>query len=335
MSKLFNLKEWLTIADTAKHLSIVFEEEVTEADVLRLALDGELQLSVYFVNHVYARYGKVVGREDIEWDECPPALAEKIPGLSDKEKNNPVFIMKSLQIDDERFLNLAPEVSKIQGVWNLPMIGSEQLDVEHEYQNLTNGPAVTLINLGGTLVEGEDESICQLQESYDANEYTTGSTAQLETINSHILEHDIDVKKAQKLLKKHKEQRKEYHEKRKNKDNSEDYYPAGGLPVDSILVVRTNAVRKLELFLSQKDNQLYEPNPFTEKERNSMLKLILGMAISKYDYTPGAKRNSATGENNGSIFNDLLSLDMGLDSDTIRKFIKEAEDKFSENISTS
>ena len=32
MGKLFNLKEWLTVADAARHLSIVFGEDVTEAD---------------------------------------------------------------------------------------------------------------------------------------------------------------------------------------------------------------------------------------------------------------------------------------------------------------
>jgi hypothetical protein len=74
LGKLFNLKEWLTVADAARHLSIVFGEDVTEADVLRLALDGHLRLSVNFVNHARARCGKVVGYEgaifremDLEW----------------------------------------------------------------------------------------------------------------------------------------------------------------------------------------------------------------------------------------------------------------------------
>ena len=51
-SKLFKLKKWLTIPETAKHLSIMFGEEVQEADVLRLGLDRHLKLSVNFVNHV-------------------------------------------------------------------------------------------------------------------------------------------------------------------------------------------------------------------------------------------------------------------------------------------
>lgn len=56
-SKLFNLKEWLTIPETAKHLSIIFGEEVNEADVLRLGLDRHLKLSVNFVNHAHAKRG--------------------------------------------------------------------------------------------------------------------------------------------------------------------------------------------------------------------------------------------------------------------------------------
>lgn len=42
MSKLFKLKEWLTMGDAARHLSLAFGENVTEADVFRLALDGHM-----------------------------------------------------------------------------------------------------------------------------------------------------------------------------------------------------------------------------------------------------------------------------------------------------
>lgn len=54
---LFNLKEWLTLEDAAHHLSIMFGEEVTVADVLRLAIDKRLTLSVDFVNHGTVRKG--------------------------------------------------------------------------------------------------------------------------------------------------------------------------------------------------------------------------------------------------------------------------------------
>ena len=96
-SKLLNLREWLTVPDAARHLSNVFEEEVSEADILRLALDEHLKLSVYFVNHAHAIRGKVVSYEE-----------------KDKEIKGALF-RKSLNIDNNRYLNLKDEVTTIRG----------------------------------------------------------------------------------------------------------------------------------------------------------------------------------------------------------------------------
>lgn len=69
--KLFNLKKWLTVTDAARRLSIAFSEEVTEADVLRLALDGHLRLSVHFVNHANARRGLVGPITEAQFKDVP------------------------------------------------------------------------------------------------------------------------------------------------------------------------------------------------------------------------------------------------------------------------
>ncbi len=60
MSKLLNLKQWLTIKDAARHLSILFGEDVGEADILRLGLDKKLQLSVNLVNHATVKRQKII-----------------------------------------------------------------------------------------------------------------------------------------------------------------------------------------------------------------------------------------------------------------------------------
>ncbi len=65
-----------------------------------------------------------------------------------------------------------------------------------------------------------------------------------------------------------------------------------------------------------------------ERERDSLLKLILGMSVDRYGYRVGEKRNSATGDKGNSIAARLESLGIRLDSDTIRKYLKEAEDRF-------
>ncbi len=258
MGKLFELKEWLTVADAARHLSIAFGEDVTEADVLRLALDGRLRLSVYLVNHAKARCGKVAryteaelavaiqsGKlpEDLEWMKLPKDLGAAIRGESGGEE---VTHLMSLRIDDDRYLTLDDDVTTLRGVWDLPMIGNERLDIEHEYQNLTGGPAVTLQGLDGAFVEGRDGEICQLLESYDDNEYQSGSRAALEQLRLHIETRGIEDAEAESLLNRHKEQRKEFLEKQRTRPAKENYYPAGGLPNDAVIVVRTQALREFE-----------------------------------------------------------------------------------------
>jgi len=46
MSKLLKLKRWLTTEEAAKYLTGALSEPVTEADIFRLALDGQITLSV-------------------------------------------------------------------------------------------------------------------------------------------------------------------------------------------------------------------------------------------------------------------------------------------------
>ena len=73
--------------------------------------------------------------------------------------------------------------------------------------------------------------------------------------------------------------------------------------------------------------------PLHGSERDSLLKMVLGMAIAAYDYNPGTT-NRATGENKGSIFADLRQCGLTLDADTVRKFLREAETRFKPLIRT-
>ena len=59
--------------------------------------------------------------------------------------------------------------------------------------------------------------------------------------------------------------------------------------------------------------------PLHTRERESALKLIIGMALKGYCYDPSASRNAATQD----IADDLAALGIGLDADTVRKWLKE------------
>ena len=96
------------------------------------------------------------------------------------------------------------------------------------------------------------------------------------------------------------------------------------LQEDVPLVARTEV---LEDFIATV-RQNHDSDWLSKKEKMSLLMLVYGMAVKKYGYKPGAARNKATGEKAGSIAAELEELGLSLSSDTIKKFIKEAEERF-------
>lgn len=245
MGRLFELKEWLTVEETARHLSTVFSEPVADADVLRLALDGHLTLSINFVNHAHARRGRVVPMESAHLWEVPAELAESL-NLNRKDATKPLMMLKGINIDDERVLELAPEIVTLDGVYDLPMIGAEKLDVEHAYQRLTGGPEITLSCLDGAFVQEDELILLQLQESYEDNEYMRGSRAALKRLETRIENGELDRSEADRLLKRHAEDRKEFLKNRRTRPKESGYHPAGGLPTDAVFVVRTRTLREFQ-----------------------------------------------------------------------------------------
>lgn len=248
-NKLLKLRDWLTVQEAARHLSNLFEDEVSEADVLRLALDGHLKLSVNFVNHAYAKQGKLISLEE---DDEFVSLLKEIP-----DENREKFIkgMEKFNMFGSRIPKLSDKVTSIDGVWDLSMVGNERLDIEHEYQMMTGGPEITLQGLDGAFVERGDDQVCQLQTDYDDNEYHSGSSAQLKKIKEHIANKNIQEDQARELLSQYKKNREEYLKKRKKINHSDNYFPAGGLPHDSVLVVRTQALIDLQERLSEDDSK--------------------------------------------------------------------------------
>lgn len=243
VSKLFQLKEWLTIKEAAQHLSGVFSEPVSEADVLRFALNRHLTLSVNIVNGAYGRRGRITLVEDAKRVAIEKAKADGFAKFSESIADAAVG---GCMIDDKRVLDLEPDVVGLGGVYDLPLIGAEQLDIEHKYQLLTGGPAITLEDYEGAFVQQDEFTLYQLQESFDDNEFHSGSSAELERLKARIKSEKMPRKEADRLLKKHEKDRKDYLDRARSRLKSTDFYPAGGLPRDTALVVRTGALMELQ-----------------------------------------------------------------------------------------
>lgn len=298
-SKLINFKKWLTLPEVAKRLSLTCNEEVPEADILRFALEGHLKLSVNFVNNVQVAKGKIY-----------PIY----PGMD---------VAKDLNY---HFFTLSDEVKTISGICDLPMIGGEQLYVEHEYHRLAGGPAVTRNKYYAAYVIESDGEKWQLQKSFSFAEGNLRLLKELDNL--------AELKKRKDISKESVEKSFSFYEKKLEKFlemqelNCFYYVPSNQLPQDSILVVRTEALREFEQLIADNEQEsstttCNNKSELSETERNTMLKLIIGMAVDAYGYDPDSSRNSATGDKNG-ISAKLQARGINIDADTVRKYVNEA-----------
>ncbi|MFW5397274.1 MAG: hypothetical protein XXXNARYT_003002 [Candidatus Accumulibacter regalis] len=225
MVKLFDIREWLTVVDAARHLSIVFGEAITEADVLRLALDGTLRLSVFFADHVDAKRAHIP-----EW-------------RSARSGDN----SKSKRVKDWMLHVEEGEVVRIVGVLNLPMIGSERLEVENEYRRLINGEALEIATRSRVCVENNGQ-LYALQEQLP---------------NPVWPEVDPSVGPFEKF------------DQFDRADAMTNYSQASTFPQHRIFVVRTAALSEFEASLSGRSAGLEKPLITTE--RNTLLTIIAAL----------------------------------------------------------
>lgn len=218
--KLFSLREWLNLDEAARYLSLMFGEDVSAADILRLALDKHLVLSVNFVNQAYGKLGKLISPEEYQNDpqNVLANLPDELGGVKIKEE-----MMKFL-FDRTPFpgffLNLEKKISRIEGVWDLSMEFGQDYWIENLYQKNTGGPEVTSPFLGAQYVTREGGLVCEVQDLLEERlEYETDE-------GKKVIEFEGEIDRC---------------------------YPAcadSGLPYISILVVRPQALVDLQNRLS-------------------------------------------------------------------------------------
>lgn len=207
MSKLFKLKEWVTIPDAARHLSQIVNESVSEADILQMALDGHLKISVYFPNRAKARLGRVIPYKDVPRRVLPP-VDEK--GPITYVDGYPLYDLPEGKLPESEtpFIHFEKEVVSIDGVWDLAMQGNERLDIEYDLQQLIGGPDVTMFNIEGTFLNRKDGMWAALQQTFP----------------DRVI---VDVEGKEKSIK-------------------ASYYPAEGLGADCTRVVRVSEIMALQ-----------------------------------------------------------------------------------------
>lgn len=207
MSKLFKLKEWVTIPDAARHLSQIVNEPVSEADILQMALDGHIKISVYFPNRAKARVGRVIPYKDVPRNELPTIDGK---GTFTYLDGHPLNDLPKGELPDSEtpFIHFEEGVVSIDGIWDLAMQGNERIDIEFDLQQLIGGPEVTMMNIEGTFLNRSDGAWAALQERFP-DRVTVDAGGKKKTIKG-------------------------------------SYYPAGGLGTDCTRVIRVSEIMALQ-----------------------------------------------------------------------------------------
>lgn len=320
MSKLLKLKKWLTVDDAAQHLSIVIGEKISAADLLQLALDGKIKLSICLMHKARAKPAKIMEAKDVPVEQNLLGI-RRFPLGYPKDREWKLFVSKD-------------EIVKIVGVLDLPMIGLERLIIEKMYLLSLNGKPMEfsappkkgeLDNYEEALLNGSDGfnyekflRIENMQEYLDSlalsksNELCVENDGQLYVLQIEDIRGRVsDGENANEIV---------WNEETRKLYARYVYTNVEVFPPDSLLVFRTDALREFELSITGEPESAEKPiaeKPITAKERNTLLIIIAALAKeAKIDLTKPSK----AGENIAHL-TELIGA--AVDHSTIEQKIKQ------------
>lgn len=155
MKKIYKLKKWLTLEETAKCLSFELED-ITVADVLQLAIDKVLRISV---NFPHDWKGKIC---DITTDTEKADRYKEVIGLDGKPYN----LYEYEKCSETEYIKVLPEIYHFKaGIYELKLIGNEKLDLEFMMKLENNLPAANVIQLNGFYVSSSKGIIIERQST--------------------------------------------------------------------------------------------------------------------------------------------------------------------------
>lgn len=288
-SKLFTLRKWLTIPETSQHLSTIFNEEVSEADVLQLVLDDHLKIAAKFLNPAKAKPAKIMNYPDYcEWLFSKPEFASwSNERKKDYKNNNDLKNKQMVAVNDD-------EVTLIGGIWDLHKDSIVSRYLDHKIQEFSGRAKVESCNLVGCFVHKKDGQILELTDEISwrwDKMYGNLSVEKRKNLTD-------DQRRGISILSKKK---------------------ALHLPDENIdLVIRTNTLLEFQekIFC----NKVNRDKPLHPQEKTSLLKMIYVMSVDGYGYDPDASKSSLPRE----IAEAAATFDLPIDEDTVRKWLKEA-----------
>ena len=283
-SKLLKVKKWVDLNEAAQRLSLALDEPVTALDLMELALDGELILSVRlpFDKKIVAKKITEKNTPIIEYHKKMFSFANNIFGdgidacdekytkaemeyikdkyasyLKDHESSDLIHDKTTFEFFCDSVFVVEPVYGELEyldeRVFELSMQGSEKIDVMWLIQKNKEMEMEELTNLDGVLLKCGDGFLYNLQERFDE-----------EYINALCINEDENsmVRFSRKYIL-----------------DSRYYFPAGSLPLGSELGMSPSNMSKFEAKLSESEPSYH----------NHQVLLALG-AVLKEITSSGAKK---------------------------------------------
>ena len=271
----------MTLDDACQYLSLALNEPVKKSDLFQLALDGNLILSVHLINTAKALIGKLIPKSEANTFKLSGPFSEEMTKTFGP--NVKLDYLEGVNYSEELQLILEDKIYTIDDIWDLPLVGNETYDIAHLFQCETGGPSVDTVSMDGTfLINDTDQGkvVAQLQERFEAD---------------FIKEMDPD---------------RPFH-------SPQNYFPAGKLPDDCSIIVRTKNLTALLKSISTPSEQ-----PST-KTRNSYLSTIRHLSDALVDGLTDKPNKDALSVIQALSFKGI-ELDIG--EKTLAKYLKSAQE---------
>jgi len=292
MSRLAALKKFYRLDEAEARLSIAFGEAVTVSDILQFLVDERLQLSALFLHQPAFVVAPVTNVYN--WygggDSDPTALPPLARFPSDQ------------RVISEGVTRQLDFVTHLDGVYRLNMHGPLVASyVQHLLMN-TEFDEFPLTSTEGVQVIGDDDTLYELCVPFN------WSKSEIKQRNAHREAINLPPLPKRPL------------------HHVDNYYPSPDLPPLRQLVLRTQDLLSFEFSVLNSEKQTHSDEfELNAKRKNSMLRLLLGMAIDGYGYDTKAATSPTAREISESV--SALGPEFAIDSDTVRTYLAEASGK--------
>lgn len=153
--KIYKLKKWLTLEETAKRLSSELEDDVKSEDVIHLIADKMLKVSVFIPQPEQAN--KCYITEDL--NEVLNAAKPCIFGTGE-------LITPYTQYENGKFIRNGEYCTIPRGIYEYLFIGSSIIDIENLLDQTLSLDQSDKFCFGGIYIKSESGEVFEIQDEY-------------------------------------------------------------------------------------------------------------------------------------------------------------------------